>query len=821
MKKLLEQLKPQLSISPKCRCLEHTRIKTNKILDSWIKGGHCDKHVLWCSSLAGTGKSSLTGTLHDKFGGVTDSEGGRFWGCLAAFIHYDRAIQSPDMLIVCLIPSIAFSLGRLDGRIGHAIAKVLNDSLGVWNTSAPNQYKKLLYEPLKSVLELVQEGPLVIIIDSLDECRDLVISGSHSGHGSDGVQQDSHNSSQVPQGDREAVEEVHRVNPITVMFEKKGNIVESLLLNKSTDTILNDIQCVIDTWLKKIGDKSSDFRDVLGHHQDAAKDLASKVNGLFIWADVACQYLATCKSEEVLMRLLKDNAAEHLDDNDWEADALKGLHHLYISALNEATEGTQYVKNRIIRVLGAIMVARTPPGLTPNDLTKLVLGSGETLAKDILDKLGSVVDTNTKSGGFIQLIHRSFDNFLTHPGLHCKDSWFIDIEDHKRKFAWQCLSVLINFLKEWAEGSGIPSHIQNYALLGPLWHIKWFEKSNVENLCVLFGDDLSTNWIKVIDKANKKHDLLREIIPVLRWVNSNVFWHNILPYLPNFLLYKQACFSVSADSQVLLATAKSPANVTSWDINDIGFQANTAQKPVSSFFHLEEWLPASKNPHYHVSVDDHEAHWEVVDSNGLFMAQPGDQSASAFISISDIQTSHCHHYLFKDSKHNLLLLYAMGIIIINTEAMVIMRIDVNAITDQREWKNVMDGDVSHVESLPIRHVGQGSPLLVVSQDGLTLAHLSWLVDGPDNLWMLQHWDTTTGFLTHSSTLNIHQQKPVSLVLSASGTTSIIVTSHDEGRETSLHIVPFDDGGTVSEVVNFSSPYWSGKTFQVVASFPDK
>ncbi|PBK68563.1 hypothetical protein ARMSODRAFT_975958 [Armillaria solidipes] len=487
-KKLLEPLKPQLSLGPKCRCLEHTRVKTNEILDSWIKDGHPDKRVLWCSGMAGTGKSSLAGTLHDKFDGYTDSEGGRLRGRLAAFIRYDRAVQSPDMLIARLIPSIAFSLGRLDGRIGHAIAKVLKDSPGVRNTSAPNQYKKLLYEPLKSVPELVQEGPLVIIIDGLDECRDLVISGSHSDHGSDGVHQDSHDSSEDPQGDREAVEEVlavlskgfqdltfmrlvvfsRRVNPITAIFETQDNVVESLLLNKSSDPILKDMELVINARLEKIG---GNFRNVLGHHSDAAQILASKANGLFIWAVVACRYLAMCKSEEVLMRLLNtsDNAAEHSNDNDWEADALKGLHRLYISALNEAAEGTQYVKNRIMKVLGAIMVARTPPGLTPDDLAKLVLGSGETSAKDILDKLGSVVDTDTKSGGFIRLIHKSFDDFLTHPGSHRKDSWFINIEDHKRKFARQCLSVLIDFLKGWAEGSGIPSHIQNYALLGPLF----------------------------------------------------------------------------------------------------------------------------------------------------------------------------------------------------------------------------------------------------------------------------------------------------------------------------------------------------------------
>ncbi|PBK81335.1 hypothetical protein ARMGADRAFT_1171450 [Armillaria gallica] len=581
VKSLLKALKPQSRdiFKPKPPCQIGTRIKTIEILNSWIKDGHPINRVLWCSGLAGTGKSSLAGTLHAKL-----VEGDRLQGRLGAFIRYDRAIQSPDMLIACLIPSIALSLGQLDERIGHAIAKVIHDSLGIQNTPAKTQYEKLLYRPLKSVPELVQEGPLVIIIDGLDECRDLVISDSHSDD-SDGVQQ----------GDRKVVEEVltvlfkgfqdltfmrlivfsRHVNPITAISEMQGNVVESFLLNKSSDPILKDMELVINDQLEKIG---GTFHDVLGHHPDAAQILASKANGLFIWAIIACRYLTTCKSEEVLMQLLRidasDNTAEHSDKNDWEADALKGLHHLYISALNEAAEGTQYVKNHIMKVLGALVVARTPPGLTLDDVTKLVLGSRETSAKDILDKLGSVVETHVKRGRpIIQLIHKSFDDFLTHQSLHCKDSWFIDIKNHQRKFAQQCLSVLTNFLKEWAEGSDIPSHIQNYTLLGPLWHIKSFDNSDVKDLHVLFKDDLSTKWFEVVDKASKKDGFLKEIIKVLCWVDG-----------------------------VLIATTKDHAKTISWNINDIGFQANPAQKWTSSFFNLEEWLPALKDPHYWMTM---------------------------------------------------------------------------------------------------------------------------------------------------------------------------------------------------------------------------
>ncbi len=445
------------------------------------------------------------------------------------------------MLIARLIPSIAFLLGDRDERIGYAIAKVVHDSPGIWNSPAQKQYTKLLYEPLKSVSNLVEDGPLVIIIDGLDECGDLVISDSYS-DGSDGVQQGSRNSSQVPQGDRNTAREVlailsegfkdltfmrlivfsRRVNPITAIFEKQGSVVESLSLNKPLDPIRDDIQFVISARLEVIRRESDNFSDVLARYPDAAKDLASKATGLFIWADVACRYLATCKSEKALTQLLdtSDNAAGYSDNNDWEAAALKGLDGLYTTALNEAAEGNQSLKKCIIKVLGAIMVARTPPGLTRDDLKNLVLDPKDTSAQDILNNLGSMVETNTKSRGSNRLIHKSFDDFLTHQRSHRKDSWFINIEDHKRKFARRCLSMLTGFLKEWALGSNIPSHIQNYTLLGPLWHIKWFNKSDVEDLCVLFEDDLSAKWFKVAEKADQDEDLLDEIIEVLHWVDS-------------------------------------------------------------------------------------------------------------------------------------------------------------------------------------------------------------------------------------------------------------------------------------------------------------
>ncbi len=88
---------------------------------------------------------------------------------LAAFIRYDRTEYWNSSE---LITSIAYSLGMFDQRIGNAIAK----ALAAWRSvakmpasEARYQFNLLLRETLEMIPELQDEGPLVVIIDGLDE----------------------------------------------------------------------------------------------------------------------------------------------------------------------------------------------------------------------------------------------------------------------------------------------------------------------------------------------------------------------------------------------------------------------------------------------------------------------------------------------------------------------------------------------------------------------------------------------------------------------------------------------------------------------------
>lgn len=127
---------------------------------SWI--AQYDTRTMWCKGLAGTGKSSLIGTLHELL--ITN-----IGGCsqLAAFIRYDHLEFSKAN---SLITSITYALGVFDNHIGMAIPLVVQTLPLVVTLPPSPQFQFLLHNLLKSLPDLGDGGPLIVIIDGLDEC---------------------------------------------------------------------------------------------------------------------------------------------------------------------------------------------------------------------------------------------------------------------------------------------------------------------------------------------------------------------------------------------------------------------------------------------------------------------------------------------------------------------------------------------------------------------------------------------------------------------------------------------------------------------------
>ncbi|PBK66369.1 hypothetical protein ARMSODRAFT_1021563 [Armillaria solidipes] len=126
-------------------------------------------------------------------------------------------------------------------------------------------------------------------------------------------------------------------------------------------------------------------------------------------------------------------------------------------------------------------------------------------------------------------------------------------------------------------------------------------------------------------------------------------------------------------------------------------------------------------------------------------------------------------------------------------------------TADRIWIRVAEEDASQ----PLRLVD--GPLIEVSQDGSTLTQLSC----PDREhWVLHRWSTTTGAILSTKNMEFDLHRPESLLLSANGTTSVIIAGHrgDNYISSSLVcIIPSDNNGE-PEVIHIEKGSLGGAAF---------
>ncbi|KAK0477903.1 hypothetical protein IW261DRAFT_255144 [Armillaria novae-zelandiae] len=502
MRELLRDIRPSIELRPKSTCMKGTRVETINYLISWI--AKCSPGMLWCTGLAGTGKSSLVGTLHEV---LTVHAGKR--NRLGAFIRYDRIVYSDAS---DLITKIAYSLGMYDTRIGTAISAVIRRNRAVLSlpaSCASEQFRLLLQGPLESLPDLADEGPLVVIIDGLDEsdASKEMLAVLSRGFGP-----------KLP---------FMRLFVFSRRIETISRVLtaapDSAVTRFALDTASREVNCDIRHYIR--AEFTSIHDDALTHDDgfrntclkmNAIDELARRASGLFIWASTACRFIGECPSISRLEALLR---------TDMPNDATDSLTTLYKTALDTVVSESKNLGSDedlircILDVLGAVIVARTPPGMT-SETFNIILSPKDPRPRFILTKLGSLLQTSEEGGGFILLIHKSLYDFLTNP-LRREERWFIDIEAYRTKFSRQCLSSVTGFLRSWKPDSGvpIPLHIQYYAVVGPLWHIKAFDAQDFDVLRILFDEQLS-KWLQVAAVARRVHDIVGETTQILYWVNG-------------------------------------------------------------------------------------------------------------------------------------------------------------------------------------------------------------------------------------------------------------------------------------------------------------
>ena len=138
-------------------CLRGTRRDTLWQIECWLTEER-DQRVFWLNGLAGTGKSTIAQTFAEM--SFADGKLGASFFCSQDF--EDRS----NLQII--FPTLAFQLARQYRSFREKLLRVLRANCDVKHESLYSQVKKLIVGPLETT-----NIPTLIIIDALDECKDV------------------------------------------------------------------------------------------------------------------------------------------------------------------------------------------------------------------------------------------------------------------------------------------------------------------------------------------------------------------------------------------------------------------------------------------------------------------------------------------------------------------------------------------------------------------------------------------------------------------------------------------------------------------------
>ena len=141
--------------NPHSTCLPGTRLKyIQKIYDLLLLDTN-KQRIVWLNGPAGVGKSTIALTIAERFARLSR---------LGAYIFFTQNQSQPGQLIQTIVDKLAF----FDAFIAEHVKNIQSSCMDL---TLEYQFEHLLLEPLKKAADRF-EGPVIIILDALDECGD-------------------------------------------------------------------------------------------------------------------------------------------------------------------------------------------------------------------------------------------------------------------------------------------------------------------------------------------------------------------------------------------------------------------------------------------------------------------------------------------------------------------------------------------------------------------------------------------------------------------------------------------------------------------------
>ena len=387
------------------QCLPGTCIEILEEISHWVNSGSSDvSRIFFLSGVAGSGKSAIAHTIAKQFDDI---------GHLGSSFCFDRS-HLADRNPSNLFSTVTQDLADLDAAWKLSLWNVIKGKKALCKTCSPKeQFEKFVVEPcgtLKSV------GPIVIVIDALDECG-----GPASRKGLLSI-----------------------LAKRVVELPSNFRILVTARPEKDIQDALGENKYVTCKYMHSIdpGSANADISIFL-HKQLASvvgagkfiEPLVQKSEGLFQWAFTACQFI----TGHGTIGLEPAEKFQMLMSSESQNETLGPLDSLYSTVLEQIVGQDPKSMDRWRAVMGRVLTVKQP---LPVSALRALGDNNDSIdiTGSILQGLGSLLSGISEEHVPIQPLHTSLRDFLT--DVNRSGRLYVDITAQHSKLALACLKCM-------------------------------------------------------------------------------------------------------------------------------------------------------------------------------------------------------------------------------------------------------------------------------------------------------------------------------------------------------------------------------------------
>ncbi|KAH8753279.1 hypothetical protein F5883DRAFT_432523 [Diaporthe sp. PMI_573] len=406
------------------RCYSDTRVDLLHQIASWAEDPS-GKAIFWLNGMAGTGKSTVSRTVAQRF---------HERGLLGSSFFFKRG-EADRGHAARLFTTLAAELAKKIPRVARQIQTAIDADPDLGSKALREQFEKLI---LRALANMRNPQTLIIVIDALDECD-----------GDTDIKAIIHLLSQaqtLPSVRLRSFLTSRPELPIRLGFKKIHGGYQDLVLHEIPRPIIaHDLRVFFEFELARIREEYNtgafeDLRLPLDWPGQHIETLVRMAVPLFIFAATICRFLedtAWRNPAGQLQKLLAYQAASRNSE-------LDKLSHTYLPVLDQLVEGkSDLQKERLLEefrnIVGAIVLLAQP--LSASALSQL-LDTPLSIIQCQLQTLHSVLAIPSRADAPIRAFHLSFRDFLVDLSKKDTNEFWINEQATHERLAARCIELL-------------------------------------------------------------------------------------------------------------------------------------------------------------------------------------------------------------------------------------------------------------------------------------------------------------------------------------------------------------------------------------------